>query len=332
MLEPTLNALAGLRSLDAIGLGQGLSAENAQACLDQAIRPLHAETLAAAVQAAGHLPKSICIVVPPGVFTIPIEWTAIATAGGAAVHLKAPSADPALCRALADAFSTAGLDVSWSTDRDLPLVDAIIAFGGDDTVASISDQHPHTPVLGYGHRFSVAFVGGDPLAAAGPIALDTARYDTRGCMAPTAVFTTTDPTVLAKAIAKQMGAAEQRTPRGKVGGALGPEWRRRLGLARVLGQVWTGEKWAVTVTPPAHFVPSSLPRMVNIYPVADIDELRAVLSPWAPSLSTLGTDTLGLKLPGIHRECALGSMQAPPIPRSHDGRLMLAGLVDQDRD
>ena len=327
MLDSTLAALARLRGQDAVALSQGLSAENAEACLTQSIRPLNRSSLSAACDAAGLLPDVIAIVVPAGVFTTPIEWTAIATAGGAAVHLKAPASDPALCRALSAAFCAEGLNVSWSTDRTLPAVDAIVAFGSDSTLDTIARAHPDTPIARFGHRFSVAVVGGDPAAAAGPLAVDLARYDGRGCMAPTAVFTTADPSALGEALAKQMMAMEQRTPRGKVDGRLGPEWRRRLGLARVLGEVWTGAQWAVTTTPPQHFVPSSLPRMVNIHPVNNLDELRQTLKPWTAWLSTLGTDVPELSIEGFHRVCQLGWMQAPPIPRTHDGQRMLAGLV-----
>ena len=80
MLDATLAALARLRGHDAVALSQGLSAENAEACLAQAIRPFNRSSLGAACDAAGPLPDVIAIVVPAGVFTTPIEWTAIATA------------------------------------------------------------------------------------------------------------------------------------------------------------------------------------------------------------------------------------------------------------
>ena len=51
--------------------------------------------------------------------------------------------------------------------------------------------------------------------AAGP-SLDITRYDSRGCMAPTAVFTTADPRQLATALVPIMQQMEQRTPRGEV--------------------------------------------------------------------------------------------------------------------
>lgn len=327
MLEPTLRALAALRASEAMPLGQGLSAENAAACLHQAIRPFNPQTLAAAVEAAGPVPERVAIVVPAGVFTTPIEWVAIAVAAGAQVHIKAPAIDPALCKKLAACFRAEDLPVTCSDDRALPAVDAILAFGRDTTIDTIVADYPDVPVIRYGHRFSLAFVGGNPEAAAGPLALDITRYDSRGCMAPTAVFTTADPEALATALVPIMQQMEQRTPRGEVEPAYGPEWRRRLGLARVLGSVKTGSGWAITVTPPDHYVPEALPRMVNIHPVNDIEHLRDILASRTHQLSTLGTDDPTVSIPGVHRVCALGWMQAPTIPRKHDGRAMLADLI-----
>ena len=114
MLEPTLRALAALRASEAMPLGQGLSAENAAACLHQAIRPFNPQTLAAAVEAAGSVPDRVAIVVPAGVFTTPIEWVAIAVAAGAQVHIKAPAIDPALCKKLTACFRAEGLPVTCS--------------------------------------------------------------------------------------------------------------------------------------------------------------------------------------------------------------------------
>ena len=326
MIEATTRALATLRAMDAGPLSQGLSPENAAACLHQAIRPINPTSLKSAVDRSSPTPSAIAIIVPYGVFTTPIEWTAIAAASGSRVHLKAPSQDPALCKALAETFCDEGLEVSWSTDRALPDIDAIIAFGDDQTVLSIAKDHPDTRVVQYGHRFSIAFVGGNPEHAAGPLAVDIARYDGRGCMAPAAVFTTGDPQALMEAMLAPMAEMEQRYPRGAVDPSLGPEWRRRIGLARVLGQVKLGSNWAITVSPPHTFTPTALPRMVNIHPVDSLDFLQDLMTPFKPWLSTLGTDTSEVDLDGILRTCRLGWMQAPSIPRDHDGHPMLSGL------
>lgn len=330
MLDATLSALAHLRAQEAGPLGQGLGSANAQACMHQAIRPLNQDSLRAAVEQARPLPSSIAIVVPYGVFTTPIEWTAIAVAGGASVHLKAPQRDPELVRRLAEVFQKEGLPVTWSTDRTLPSVDAVLAFGSDESVADIQRDHPHTTVVPYGHKFSIALVTGNPTVAARCLAMDLVRYDGRGCMAPAAIFCDGDAMELGLQLSLALDHAQGQWPRGEVDAGLGPEWRRRLGLARVLGRVWSSSDWAVTVAPPAHFAPSALPRMANVYPVRDREELARLLEPWSSWLSSLGTDGADPKLSGVHRVCRLGWMQAPMIPRNHDGRSMLGGLHSEN--
>ena len=332
MLEATVRALARLRAQDASGLGQGLSPENAQACLHQAIRPLNRESLAAAVRVAGVLPKSVAIVVPYGVFTTPIEWTAIAAAGGASVHLKAPVRDSAFVRLMTEVFAREGLPVTWSTDRALPPVDAVLAFGSDASVESIRAESQAPVVVGYGHRFSVAYVAGNPEVAARSLMVDLVRYDGRGCMAPVAIFCSSDSALLAKTLAAALRDAEAVWPRGSVDPSLGPEWRRRLGLARITGTVVDGDAWAVTTSPPSQFTPTALPRMATIHPISERRELDQWLAPWAPWLSTLGTDAGEIELAGVHRVCRLGWMQAPIIPRNHDGRTMLGGLHSSNGD
>ncbi len=326
MLEATLRALEQLRAQPAGSLSQGLGPNNAQECLNQAIRPFNSTSLAAGVAAAGPMPDTIGIIVPHGVFTTPIEWTALAIAGGSRVHLKAPSRDPALVRTLSRVFQDEGLPVTWSTERELPPVDAIVAFGSDESMDAIAQSHRDVPIAQYGHRFSLAWVTGDPQVAARALAVDIARYDTRGCMAPVAIFCTGDGIALGEALGEAMQETEHRWPRGTIDPALGPEWRRRLGLARVLGHTWVGAQWAVNVTPAEHFSPLALPRMGTIHPIKDENSLRQHLAPWTPWLSTLGTDAKGVTIDGIHRVCPLGWMQAPPIPRNHDGRPMLGGL------
>ena len=326
MLDATLRALARLRASEAHSLGQGLGPENAKACMNQAIRPFNADSLQQALVLAQPLPRSIAIVVPYGVFTTPIEWTALALAGGSKVHLKAPARDPAMVRKMVQIFSDEGLPITGDGQRSLPPVDAIAAFGDDETVDAIQRRHPNTPFAGYGHRFSVAFVSGDLDVAARCLASDVARYDTRGCMAPTAVFTTGDAVALCERLATEMVQCEARWPRGAVDPALGPEWRRRIGLARVTGRVWSHSGWSVTLSPASGFVPMALPRMINVHAIEDAEAFDLFFQPWRQWLSTCGTDLPNHKPAGFHRVCALGWMQAPPFPRNHDGRPMLSGL------
>jgi hypothetical protein len=73
----------------------------------------------------------------------------------------------------------------------------------------------------------------------------------------------------------------------------------------------------------AHFEPESLPRCPAVIAVEDTGELQSLLLPWRRWLSTAGTDRpldeAALRQTGVHRVCALGQMQRPPLFRLHDG-------------
>ncbi len=311
MMGAVLRAIATVRSFDAVPLSQGLSDENATRSLHEAC-DLVTAGLEAAIRNWRQPPRSVGIVAAHGVFTSPLEWMALYAARGVAVHVKASARDPAFVSETARAFRAEGLEVTASTDRHLPPVETVLAFGADETIAELRDSVPLDRFRGYGHRFSVAVVHDERAAEA--LADDHARYDTRGCFAPAAVFTLGDPERLARALAAAMAEAERRWPRGTVDPALGPEWRRRVGLARVRGTATLGEAWAVLTMPEEHFTPVALPRMAVVHGVRDL----AALDPYRRWLSSCATDDPALP-EGFLRVCAPGELQLPAFPRLHDG-------------
>ena len=311
MIDAVRRAVASVRSLDAGPLSQGLSAANATRSLHEAC-DLVTAGLDAAVRDWGSPPASVGIVAAHGVFTSPLEWMALYAAAGAAVRVKASGRDPRFVTAAADAFRTEGLDVTASTDRHLPPVEALLAFGADETIAELRASVPAALFRGYGHRFSLAIVHDERHVEA--LADDVARYDTRGCFAPAAILTFGDPLQLARELAEASVETERRWPRGAVDPALGPEWRRRVGLARVRGTATLGDAWAVLTMPVEHFTPVALPRMTVIHPVRDL----SVLEPYRRWLSSCATDdpSAGTAFP---RVCTPGQLQLPAFPRLHDG-------------
>ncbi len=327
MVDRVIAALTQLRALDAAPLSQGLHPRNARLCLDAALDAITASALRAELSTKGSRPDSVTVVAAAGVFTSPIEWVAILAAAGCRVHIKAPTEAPALCLALAKAMQAQALPVTADTKRALGTPDAVVGFGSDASMATIRDATPGSRHSLYGHRFSIAVVTCDPKAAAQALARDAAMYDTRGCMAPTAVLTTGDPKVLAAHLAQAMAHAQQAIPRGQVDPALGPEWRRRVGLARIRGMCLEGEGWAVPVLDAADFQPVALPRMLPIHGIQSAPEIDALLAPWHHQLSTCGTDDAQLTPRGTLRRVALGQMQTPALPRDHDGRPMLGSIL-----
>jgi len=334
-ISQVLDALGGLHLQSIVPLAQGLAEASAHAGLSAALSAITAGSLSEALQGAPEPAERVSLVCAQGVFTAAVEWVSMAAAAGCRVHIKPPSADPDFLYALADSFAAAGLPVSASTARDLDHPDVIIAFGDDETLEALAVQWPSARLIGFGHRFSVVWSVGRTMPG---IAWDTAMFDTRGCMAPAALFTSAEPEGFAASMAEQLAMMQRALPRGKVDPALGPEWRRRLALGRARGTVYGGEDWAVVVLPPAYFTPLALPRLLTIHPVDDSAAFREVLRPWRSALSTLCTDDY--QWPGgdpamletqqwFPRICYPGTMQSPRFPRRHDGVDMIATLLKE---
>jgi len=320
-------------------VGQGLSLPNTRACLQAACDAITADGLANELETPGARPQKTAIVTAYGVFTSPLEWVAMMVAAGSAVHLKAPSQDAAFCTLIADCFRAEGLPVTTSIERQLGIFDAVIAFGDDESVANIKRETPHARHALYGHRFSVCVVGSDSSLGqdvASAIARDHALYDTRGCMAPVAVFCMGNPIECAREIAQHMPEAQNRWPVGRVDPGWGGEWMRRRALARVEGTTFENTKWSVLELPAERFVPISLPRIVTVHGVRSPEEIQQTLQPWAGQLSSLGIDHFEWpsQNPEWHRlfdmfprVCSIGTLQTPTFPRLHDGAPMLGSVT-----
>lgn len=307
---------------------EGLSPETAAAGLRAAVAGITADGLLAELSTPGARPGRISVVCAEGVFAAAIEWAAVYAAAGCEVLLKAPRRTPGFLYQLADALAAEGLPVQATTARDLRAPEAVVTFGADETLGAVAASWPAARHVGFGHRFSAAWLSGPADATAS--ARDVAMYDTRGCMAPAALFVPADAAAeTAEALAAALAAAP---PAGDPEPGLGPELRRRVGLARARGAARLGERWAVLTLPPAHLSPATLPRVAALHPVASPDELAAALRPWRHQLSTLGASGeagawLDAVRPWFPRWCALGEMQTPRLPRRHDGRRILGCVV-----
>jgi hypothetical protein len=314
-------ALARLAAQEPQAWSEGLSAEGARAGLEAAIMGISKEGLRASLAEAGALPADVTVVVARGVYTAPLEWAALYAAAGIPLRLKAPRGAESFCEAVAAAFSAEGLAVSVSRGHELGRPAAVVAMGSDETVAQIAGALPDSRVVRFGHRFSVGLLGpgGWTLEA---VLDDICLYDGRGCMAPVVWFCLGPPPV--DALARGLAERQGRWPRGEVDPALGPEWRRRVGLARAWGRAEEGSDWAVLCCP--DWSPLSLPRLAALRPVVSQEETVDLLRPWSGSLSTLavGGVEVGEELRQLFpRVVGVGEAQRPRLPRLHDGQSML---------
>ena len=301
-----------LRDADLSEVDTGLSLSGTRLALTLALDALDDASLAAVESTAGEPLDSAAIAVPRSVCTAAIEWSAVLLGRGTKVTIKHPTGHPGLTPLLCRAAQRVSLPLFATSDRGaLGGQELLIGMGRDETITAL-DAQSSGKFLGFGHRYSIAWTehgGWDAIAA------DAAVHDGRGCMSPTVVLT---PLPLAEAsnkLAEALARAQEKWPVGARGEGELAAIRSRRALARAVGHAIDGAAFSVHALPERFFEPLPLPRSIAIIRTEDP---AAVLRPFAPQLSTVGTDS-PLSWPSTARVCRLGQMQRPPLLRLHDG-------------
>ena len=113
------------------------------------------------------------------------------------------------------------------TEAALAEADTVIAYGDDETIASIRQMvRPVTRFLGYGHKVSFAVIAKEAMTEenlprlAQATAFDASVYDQQGCLSPHAFYVEGGgqlrPRAFAAALAEAMAAYQARVPRGQL--------------------------------------------------------------------------------------------------------------------
>ena len=330
----SLHTLRAWSASDVHELSQGLSQNTAllgwKRTIDAVLKN-DGQQLHQMLQNSEYRPKTIGIVLARGVYTAGLEWVALALASGATVHVKLPRGSTQTTQQWIRVFQDNDLPITFDDSRELPEADWLWVFGEDDNIASIHSTVPHAHMQSYGHRFSFAISTDDPIDVE-RAAQDIIAYDTRGCMAPVAICCTGNATLFAERLFDELRALEHTSPLGSVDPYLGPEFRRRIGLAVQQPQsVWVQRDpksvWGVLLQPSKQFTPSALPRLISIYSTPTPKDIDTMFHPWAQKVSTIGCSTRLEQTTWIPqsvveknpRICVLGEMQFPPFGRLHDG-------------
>jgi hypothetical protein len=226
----------------------------------------------------------------------------------------------------------------------------VVASGGDTSIADLRARC-RARFIGHGHRVSFAIVTREhavDAAAADALALDASLWDQRGCLSPQLCFVEGD-FAAAERFAAQVAAALARWAARLPPGATSldeqaavrrfrdeAEWS---GIARgtaVLHAPRDSLAWAVAIEREPVFRPTPLCRTVRVMPVANPDDLPAVLAPARAVLEAAGVAAPPERRPaleallgrsGVHRVCALGRMQRPPLAWPQGGRPRVADWV-----
>lgn len=313
----------------------------------------------------------------------PFDWTAVLAGGtipmptllsgllplvgGSPVLLRETSKDPvsgsllkrSLARVhpdLARAFEPIAFPIEDEAAL-APLLEApcVVATGSDETISQIGRRlRPTQRFVAYGHRFSIAILGGggvrDPeqlAVLATNLALDVARWDQSGCLSPAMVYlldvAPEDRRRLATALADALERIARALPRGEVpmeARAMQVQQRDEARMRAASGRdllVLDRASALVILEDEIRARPAPLHRFLRLLPAANLPELLRALEPFRGQLSSVALAGLDpeqsealastLAALGISRITRPGRLQTPPVDWPHDGLPLLLPML-----
>jgi hypothetical protein len=234
-------------------------------------------------------------------------------------------------------------------------IDAWIAFGADETLASLRRRLPERiRFLAHGHRIGFAVIARERLSShclrrtAAEAAEDVTTFDQQGCVSPRLFLVEEDgehsPLDLAQALAEALEARRETRPRRPLAAAeaaaihqqrAGWEMRALAGEPVALFRGEYATEWTVALDPSADLAAGS-DRTAVLRPLRSLHEVPRLLAPYRPYLQTAAVAADETRWPeiaallaaaGVSRLCPLGQAQFPAPGWHHDGRPRLADLV-----
>jgi hypothetical protein len=348
----------------------GFSAAMVRHALPTMLEPLASPALAerlAAEVGARRGPELILHILPgnlPGLAAIP---AALSLAIGSTALLKAGRGDrifPELFAAsIAQRAPELGACVAacyWPggeracEDVALEAADLVVAAGDDATIEDLAARS-RGRFIGHGHRISFAVVTREVVAApraAAALASDVAIWDQRGCLSPQLCVVEGDRDTardFGALVAAALRPLAHELPPARLSSAErlavrrlrdDAEWQRLGGGSATLFALADEAEGTVVVEPAPVFLPSPLCRSLRVVPVADVDALSTLLAPARAVLECAGLCAGPERRPvfaarltacGVHRVCALGEMQRPPLAWRQGGRPRVGEWVEPPR-
>jgi hypothetical protein len=149
---------------------------------------------------------------------------------------------------------------------------------------------------------------------------------------------------VARALARELAAAESRWPRGVIDPAAAAAIRQERDAAEmraasgrhVFVQASPGTAWTVVREDGPDLRPAPLHRFVRVHPVASLDALRPALAPLGPHLAAVALEGFGGATAGLARDlarlgasriCRPGQLQAPALAWRRDGLPLLLPMA-----
>ncbi len=254
-----------------------------------------------------------------------------------------------------DAFAHAAMAKAWEGDDDsagLHAFAAVVAFGGDDTLAKIRARcAPLARFIGFGAKASAGYVTRDALTdaqkareLAHAAARDLLLYETEGCLSLHALFIERGGALGSEDFASLLAAAVERAAVEFPAARREPGVQARIGSARALAAfqsaTGTGTVFSqgsathlIVAEPPRSQPPFFLPHSLGVLGVDSPAEAVEYLEAHGIGLEALATDrarpdVVQLAIAtGASRIARFGELQHPLASGYHGGRPRVADFV-----
>ncbi len=238
----------------------------------------------------------------------------------------------------------------WNGEADAQSLrgfDAVVAFGNDATLASISTALPYPArMVAYGSKASAGYVGRDALASeddARAIARGAARdlvlYDTEGCLSLHALFVEDGAAITPQRFTNILGDAIDAAAGEFATAGHGDAAARRAAsreLAAFRGDSYVsspGAGYLAVLDPPLDERPTFLPLTIGVRSVDRPSQAAEYLERHGIAIEALAiaprrTDLVMLaQRVGASRVARFGSLQTPQLGGFHGGRPRIAEFV-----
>ena len=223
----------------------------------------------------------------------------------------------------------------------------VIVYGGEEAVRGIRALLPGgADLVAYGPKLGLAVLlpDADPEEAPRALARDVCAYEQRGCVSPRILLT---PPGLSRAAAREAERALCEWVKENEVGPLTPEQATALRQLRAgieFGEGADGPRlvgdpeelrWTVLEGGPPELRAEALPRVLRVYGVEGIGEVRRLLFSLDGRVQAVGYAgregrgelSEAAAAAGVARLCPLGTTAWPPADWRHDGRHQLLPLL-----
>jgi hypothetical protein len=321
----------GRRARRLLGESTGLSAENVEWALTNALETSPSPSELAALAASVAPARAAWVVLPANVFVAAHRAVALALAASPVVRVRVSRREPHFARLLDEA--SPGLFELVDALAPEP-GDCVFAYGADATLASVRARLPASVALAaHGDGFGVALLDARAATAeaARDLAIDVAAFDQRGCLSPRLACVLGDAGAarrFAELVAEALAERARDVPLGRLDAEEKADIARFRDTAAYAGTLQPAGPGFVCALGGSGVLFAPVGRNLAVVPVTSVESAFLALDPaLVTAVGIAGGADLGAAVASVvpgARLSKLGHMQRPAFDGAADRRRALA--------